>query len=59
MDHAKEWGEHIPIGLFYKNPDPKPSIDAADPALQGEGLAKDRKLGLTSDQRKKLILEFV
>jgi 2-oxoglutarate ferredoxin oxidoreductase subunit beta len=59
MERSKEWGAKIPIGLFYKNPDPKPSIDAADPALQGSGLAKQLKLGLTKEQRKTLIEEYV
>ena len=59
MDRAKEWGTKIPIGVLYKNPNPKPSIDAEDPALQGAGLAKTKKLGLTADQRKKLIEEYI
>jgi 2-oxoglutarate ferredoxin oxidoreductase subunit beta len=58
MDRAKEWGAKIPIGLFYRNPEPKPSIDAADPALQGKGLATLQKLGLTADQRTKLLQEW-
>jgi len=59
MARAKEWGTKIPIGLIYKNPNPKPSIDAEDPALQGKGLAKNQKLGLTNEQRKKLIEEYI
>jgi len=59
MERSKEWGAQIPIGLFYKNPNPKPSLDAADPALQGQGLAKMKKLGLSAEQRKKLIEEYV
>ena len=59
MSRAKEWGAKIPIGLIYKNPNPKPSIDAEDPALQGKGLAKNQKLGLTNEQRKKLIEEYI
>ena len=59
MERSKEWGTQIPIGVFYKNPNPQPSIDAADPALQGQGLAKIQKLGLTKDQRKKLIEEYI
>jgi len=45
--------------VLYKNPDPKPSIDAADPTLQGTPLAKQTKLGLTAEQRKKLIAEYM
>jgi 2-oxoglutarate ferredoxin oxidoreductase subunit beta len=59
MDRAKEWGTQIPIGVLYKNPNPKPSLDAADPALQGTALARQTKLGLTKEQRHKLIEEYV
>ncbi|HET9869139.1 MAG TPA: thiamine pyrophosphate-dependent enzyme, partial [bacterium] len=59
MERAKEWGAQIPIGVLYKNPNPKPSIDAADPALQGTPLARQTKLGLTKEQRAKLIEEYV
>jgi 2-oxoglutarate/2-oxoacid ferredoxin oxidoreductase subunit beta len=59
MERSKEWGAQIPIGVFYKNPNPPPSLDAADPALQGAGLSKTKKLGLTAEQRKKLIEEYV
>src|SRR3990170_1618125 len=34
MDRALEWGSKIPIGLFYRNPNPQPPLDALDPALQ-------------------------
>src|SRR5207245_906426 len=34
MDKALEWGEKIPIGLFYRNPNPRPPLDAQDPGLQ-------------------------
>jgi 2-oxoglutarate ferredoxin oxidoreductase subunit beta len=59
IERSKEWGVKIPIGVFYKNPSPKPSLDSADPALQGEGLAKVKKLGLTKEQRKKVIEEYL
>jgi len=59
MDRSKEWGAQIPIGVFYKNPSPKPSLDAADPALQGQALGRQTKLGLTKEQRHKLIEEYV
>jgi 2-oxoglutarate ferredoxin oxidoreductase subunit beta len=59
MARTKEWGDKIPVGLFYKNPSPKPSIDSADPALQGGGLAKTVKPGITAEQRRKVIVEYM
>jgi 2-oxoglutarate ferredoxin oxidoreductase subunit beta len=57
MDRALEWGAKIPIGLFYRNPNPKPSLDALDPVLKDAPLAL-RPLGLTKEQRRKLVEEF-
>ena len=31
MDRALEWGEKIPIGLLYRNPNPPPSLHDAGP----------------------------
>ncbi len=59
MSRAKEWGAKIPIGVLYRNPHPQPSIDAADPALQGEALASQRKLSLDPQKRKSLIEEYM
>jgi hypothetical protein len=59
MERAKEWGAKIPIGVLYKNPNPKPSIDAADPALQGTPLARQMNLSPNKETRKKLIEEYV
>ncbi len=59
MARSKEWGAQIPVGVFYKNPDPPPSLDAADPALQGKGLGTLRNLALTKDQRIKLVKEWM
>lgn len=59
MERAKEWGTKIPIGVLYKNPSPRPSIDSEDPTLQGQGLGKIQKLGLSAEQRKKLIEEYM
>ncbi len=58
MEKAREWGKQIPIGLFYRNPNPRPSLDALDPALE-MGPLVDRPLGLTSSQRAELIAEFL
>src|SRR3954451_5730144 len=54
MDKALEWGAKIPIGLFYKNPNPRPARDALDPARQDRPLAHQR-CGLTKEQRRAVI----
>ena len=58
MDRALEWGEKIPIGLFYRNPSPRPPLDAQDPGLQAGPLVS-QPLGMTKEQRAKLIAEFM
>jgi 2-oxoglutarate ferredoxin oxidoreductase subunit beta len=58
MDKALEWGAKIPIGLFYRNPNRKPSLDALDPALQDGPLAH-KPLGLSREQRRQLVEEFM
>jgi 2-oxoglutarate ferredoxin oxidoreductase subunit beta len=58
MDKAMEWGDKIPIGLVYKNPNPKPSIDMLDPGLKAGALV-NQPLGLSKEQRRKLIEEFM
>ena len=57
MDKALEWGQRIPIGLIYRNPNPIPTLDMMDPALQNGPLVR-QPLGLTGEQRAKLIAEF-
>jgi 2-oxoglutarate ferredoxin oxidoreductase subunit beta len=58
MDKALEWGEKIPVGLVYRNPSPRPSLDLQDPGLQSGPLV-NQPLGLTKEQRANLIAEFV
>jgi 2-oxoglutarate ferredoxin oxidoreductase subunit beta len=58
MDRAMEWGEKIPIGLVYRNPNPRPPLDAQDPGLQSGPLIS-LPLGLNKEQRAKLIGEFM
>lgn len=58
MDRALEWGDKIPIGLFYRNPNPSPPLDAQDPGLQSGPLVS-QPLGVTKEQRAKLIAEFM
>ena len=47
-----------PIGLFYRNPNPRPPIDAQDPGLQSGPLA-GQPLGLSKEQRLQCIEEFM
>jgi 2-oxoglutarate ferredoxin oxidoreductase subunit beta len=58
MEKALEWGQRIPIGLFYRNPTPRPSLDMLDPTLLGIPLA-NQELGLSGAQRKELAEEFM
>jgi 2-oxoglutarate ferredoxin oxidoreductase subunit beta len=58
MARALEWGEKIPIGLFYRNPNPRRPLDAQDPGLQSGPLVS-QPLGVTKDQRANLIAEFM
>lgn len=58
MDKALEWGDKIPIGLFYRNPNPPPSLDAQDPGLQS-GVLVRQSLGMSREQRRKCIEEFM
>jgi len=58
MDRALEWGERIPIGLFYRNPNPRASLDRQDPGLQS-GVLVRQSLGMSREQRRKCIEEFM
>ena len=57
MDKALEWGDRIPIGLFYRNPNPPPPLDALDHALTGEPLVH-QSYKIDGDTRRDLIREF-
>ncbi len=58
MDRALEWEPRIPIGLFYRNPNPPPSLDALDPALTGKPLVH-QTFDISSETRAGLIREFM
>jgi len=59
MDKALEWDPKIPIGLFYQNPDPQPSLDTLDPALTtGVPLAHQNYM-IDAETRGELIREFM
>lgn len=58
MDKALEWGEKIPIGLLYRNPNPPLSLHEQDPGLQS-GVLVRQPLGTSGEQRRKCIEEFM
>jgi 2-oxoglutarate ferredoxin oxidoreductase subunit beta len=58
MDKALEWGEKIPIGLLYRNPNPPPSLEMQDPGLES-GVLVRQPLGVSQEQRRTLIEEFM
>ena len=58
MDKALEWGDQIPIGQIYRNPDPPPSIDLLDPALQAGPLV-GQPYAISVETRNELISEFM
>ncbi len=59
LDRACEWGPRIPIGLFYRNPNPRPSLDALDPVLRDGGPVVRQPVGLSREQRRALVEEFM
>ena len=59
MDKALEWDPKIPIGLFYRNPHPQPSLDTLDPALTTGQPLVHQDYRIDADTRKDLIREFM
>jgi 2-oxoglutarate ferredoxin oxidoreductase subunit beta len=58
MERGYEWGEAIPIGLFWKRDD-LPSLDQLEPVLaEGVALAR-RPLGVDSELARKLVRELM
>src|SRR6478672_2018062 len=59
MDRGYEWGEEIPIGLFWKRTDLQ-SLEDLEPVLHtGEGPLAFRNLGIPSEQAKALVNELL
>jgi 2-oxoglutarate ferredoxin oxidoreductase subunit beta len=58
MDRALEWGEKIPVGLLYKNPNPRPSLDLQDPGLIAGPLVS-QPVVLSKEQKRQCIEEFM
>src|SRR5579871_3049144 len=58
MERGYQWGEEIPIGLFWKRTD-LPSLEELEPVLAEGGPLACRKLGISDDQAKALIAELL
>jgi 2-oxoglutarate ferredoxin oxidoreductase subunit beta len=58
MERAYEWGEAIPIGLFWKRED-LPALDELEPVLENGGPIAHRPLGVSPETAKSLISELM
>ena len=57
LDRAYEWGEEIPIGLFWKRED-LPTLDELEPVLEDGPVAR-RPLGIDRETAESLIRELM
>ncbi|HEY2594413.1 MAG TPA: 2-oxoacid ferredoxin oxidoreductase, partial [Chloroflexota bacterium] len=57
IDRGFEWGEEIPIGLFWKRDD-LPALDQLEPVLE-QGPVATRPLGVDAASARKLIDELM
>jgi 2-oxoglutarate ferredoxin oxidoreductase subunit beta len=58
MEKGYQWGEEIPIGLFWKRND-LPALEDLDPVLAEGGPLAYRELGISDAQSKALIAELL
>ena len=58
IQKSYEWGDEIPIGLFWKRED-FPSLDQLEPILDEGGPLARRPLGISSDVAKSLVRELM
>lgn len=58
VERGYQWGEEIPIGLFWKRTD-LPALHQLEPVLDEGGPLATRPLGLTADQGKSLVKELL
>lgn len=58
MERGYEWGEEIPIGLFWKRED-LPSLDQLEPVLAEGGPLARRPLGVPPELARKLVRELM
>jgi 2-oxoglutarate/2-oxoacid ferredoxin oxidoreductase subunit beta len=58
IQKSYEWGDEIPIGLFWKRDD-LPALDELEPVLDEGGPLARRPLGISSDVAKSLVRELM
>ena len=58
MEQGRQWGEVIPIGLFWKRED-LPTLDQLEPVLSDGGPLAHRRLGVTPEIAQALIKELM
>jgi 2-oxoglutarate ferredoxin oxidoreductase subunit beta len=60
IDRGYQWGEEIPIGLFWRRTD-LPTLEEQEPVLHtGEGpLGCRSNIGIVADQAKELVNELL
>jgi 2-oxoglutarate ferredoxin oxidoreductase subunit beta len=58
IQKSYEWGDEIPIGLFWKRED-LPALDQLEPILDEGGPLARRPLGISSDVAKSLVRELM
>ncbi len=58
MERGYEWGDEIPIGLFWKRED-LPSLDQLEPVLADGGPLAWRPLGVSPEMAQKLVRELM
>jgi 2-oxoglutarate ferredoxin oxidoreductase subunit beta len=59
IDRGYQWGDEIPIGLFWCRTD-LPSLEELEPVLHtGEGPLAFRKTGISAEQAKALVSELL
>lgn len=58
MERGYQWGEEIPIGLFWKRTD-LPSLEEQEPVLEQGGPLAHREIGVTDEQAQALIKELL
>ena len=58
IQKSYEWGDEIPIGLFWKRED-LPALDQLEPILDEGGPLARRPLGIASDVAKSLVRELM
>ncbi len=58
MEKGRQWGETIPIGLFYRNAD-APALDELEPVLAEGGALARRPLTVSPDNARALVEELL